>query len=155
MAATQLSRFPELPIEVQILIWTFAATPGDKPPPGQSLRVSLRCMCSWIDPTRDAPALWEYFCRVSGLFRMAPPYPTTTDAEHARIQLMVSCRLGRQVVLEILKREVTAITRSTVRGYSATQFAEYEDYSHDTREDEARMRMLRGRILDDLDTLLG
>ena len=126
MAATQLPRFLELPIEVQILIRTFAATPGDKPPPGQSLRVSLRCMCSCVDPTRDPPALEEYVCRFCGLFCMAPTYPTTTDAEHARIQLMASCRLGRQAVMETLKREATAITPSTVRDYSATRFAEYE-----------------------------
>lgn len=68
---------------------------------------------------------------------------------------MASRRLERQVVLEILKREVTAITRGTVRGYSATRFAGYEDYSHDTDEDEARMKMLGGRILDHLDTLPG
>ena len=67
---------------------------------------------------------------------MAPPYPTTTDVEHARKKLMASCRLGRQVVLEILKRDATAINRSIVKSYSATRFAEYEGYSHDTREDE-------------------
>lgn len=116
MVAAELSRFLELPLEVQMLVWTFAATPGDRPPSGESFRVSLRCMSSWMEPAYMEPVLWEYFCRVSGLFRMAPPCPTTTDAEHARIQLMASCRLGRQAVQEILEREDTAITHSTVRG---------------------------------------
>lgn len=67
---------------------------------------------------------------------------------------MASCRLGRQAILETLKREVSAVIPITARDYSSTRFAEYEDHSHDTREDEARMRMLKGRILDHLDTLL-
>lgn len=75
MAAAAFSRFEELPGELQILVWSFAAYP-------------------WPDVELAHNKVAE--AKHSEIFRMAC---------EARVSLMGACRLSRQITLEMWKKD--------------------------------------------------